>query len=129
MHPEADAFLDAIFDHPDDDTPRLAYADWLQEHDEEALAEFVRLGCAVARLRNHQPGRVELREREKKAYVAVKKRWPEFFSATGAKKDWFHRGFLTRGLTLPGDAYLLSDQKGWEWFPFSRLHLQKCSVG
>jgi uncharacterized protein (TIGR02996 family) len=49
MHPEADAFLDAIFDHPDDDTPRLVYADWLQEHGQEDYAQFIRLQCAVAR--------------------------------------------------------------------------------
>ena len=29
---DADAFLDAIFAQPDDDTPRLVYADWLEEH-------------------------------------------------------------------------------------------------
>jgi uncharacterized protein (TIGR02996 family) len=49
MHPEADAFLDAIFAHPDDDTPRLVYADWLHEHDQENYARFIRLQCAVAR--------------------------------------------------------------------------------
>ena len=46
MHPEADAFLDAIFDNPDDDTPRLVYADWLQEHGQENYAQFIRLQCA-----------------------------------------------------------------------------------
>lgn len=49
MHPEADAFLDAIFDYPDDDTPRLVYADWLQEHGQENYAQFIRLQCAAAR--------------------------------------------------------------------------------
>jgi uncharacterized protein (TIGR02996 family) len=49
MHPEADAFLDAIFTHPDDDTPRLVYADWLQEHGQENYARFIRLQCAAAR--------------------------------------------------------------------------------
>src|SRR5262245_5822149 len=49
MHLEADAFLDAIFDHPDDDTPRLVYADWLQEHGQENYAQFIRLQCAAAR--------------------------------------------------------------------------------
>jgi uncharacterized protein (TIGR02996 family) len=48
MHPEADAFLDAIFDHPEDDTPRLVYADWLQEHGQENYAQFIRLQCAAA---------------------------------------------------------------------------------
>lgn len=45
---EADALLDAIFDHPDEDTPRLVYADWLQENGQQNYAEFIRLQCAVA---------------------------------------------------------------------------------
>ena len=32
--PEADALLDAIFAEPDDDTPRLVYADWLDDRDD-----------------------------------------------------------------------------------------------
>lgn len=36
------ALLQAIRDHPDDDTVRLAYADWLEEHD-DPRAEFIRL--------------------------------------------------------------------------------------
>src|SRR5438094_4748150 len=46
---DADALLDAIFDNPDDDTPRLVYADWLQEHGQANYAEFIRLQCAAAR--------------------------------------------------------------------------------
>jgi uncharacterized protein (TIGR02996 family) len=29
---DEDALLAAIREHPDEDTPRLAYADWLDEH-------------------------------------------------------------------------------------------------
>ena len=49
MHPEADALLDAIFDHADDDTPRLVYADWLQEHCHEDYAQFIRLSVKADR--------------------------------------------------------------------------------
>ena len=37
-----DAFLQAILDAPDDDTPRLVYADWLEEHGQPDRAEFIR---------------------------------------------------------------------------------------
>lgn len=37
-----------IIDHPDDDGPRLVFADWLEERGECARAELIRLGCAVA---------------------------------------------------------------------------------
>jgi uncharacterized protein (TIGR02996 family) len=55
-----EAFLRAIFDAPDDDTPRLVYADFLQENGEEDRAEFIRLGCALNRLANDDPNRVDL---------------------------------------------------------------------
>lgn len=42
LHPEAAAFLRAIAANPDDDTPRLVFADWLEEHGEPERAEFVR---------------------------------------------------------------------------------------
>ena len=45
---DADALLAAILADPDDDTPRLAYADWLGESGDADRAEFIRLQCAIA---------------------------------------------------------------------------------
>ncbi|MDY3560249.1 TIGR02996 domain-containing protein [Gemmata sp. JC673] len=42
---DEDALLSAIAAHPSEDTPRLAYADWLDEHDRPIRAEFIRLQC------------------------------------------------------------------------------------
>ena len=47
---DEDALLAAIAAHPDEDTPRLAYADWLDEHDRPIRAEFIRLQIEVARV-------------------------------------------------------------------------------
>lgn len=44
------AFLAAIREAPDDDAPRLIYADWLDENGEAERAEFVRVQCELARL-------------------------------------------------------------------------------
>jgi uncharacterized protein (TIGR02996 family) len=49
---EKDALLTAIRDNPEDDTPRLAYADWLDEQGgaaNEAHAEYIRLEIQHAR--------------------------------------------------------------------------------
>jgi uncharacterized protein (TIGR02996 family) len=43
------AFLDALRANPADDTARLVYADWLDEHGEPAKAEYLRLVVALAR--------------------------------------------------------------------------------
>ena len=40
-----DSFLQTVFAHPDDDGPRLVYADWLEERGECARAELIRLQC------------------------------------------------------------------------------------
>ena len=35
---------------PEDDLPRLVYADWLEERDQGIRAEFIRLQCEIAKL-------------------------------------------------------------------------------
>ena len=47
---DRDALLAAIIANPDEDTPRLAYADLIQEAGEEERAEFIRVQCELARL-------------------------------------------------------------------------------
>lgn len=44
---EEQAFLDAIAAQPGDDTCRLVYADWLDEHDEGSKAAFVRAAVRI----------------------------------------------------------------------------------
>src|SRR5437763_11790587 len=41
------AFIQAIIELPDDDTPRLVFAEWLDEHGEAERAEFIRLQCSL----------------------------------------------------------------------------------
>jgi uncharacterized protein (TIGR02996 family) len=42
------ALLADILEYPEDDTPRLIYADWLDEHGEADRAEFIRVQCGLA---------------------------------------------------------------------------------
>ncbi|VTR96727.1 Repeat-companion domain protein OS=Isosphaera pallida (strain ATCC 43644 / DSM 9630 / IS1B) GN=Isop_0391 PE=4 SV=1 [Gemmata massiliana] len=42
------ALLAAIYANPDEDTPRLVYADWLDEHGDPARAEFIRVQIELA---------------------------------------------------------------------------------
>src|SRR5262249_4647574 len=46
---EEQAFLDALKANPADDTTRLVYADWLDDHGESAKAEYLRLVAALCR--------------------------------------------------------------------------------
>lgn len=59
MTTDEDALLAAIAAAPDDDAPRLVYADWLQERGADAKAEYLR---TVAKLM-HAPNDTALVER------------------------------------------------------------------
>ncbi|WP_171471338.1 TIGR02996 domain-containing protein [Frigoriglobus tundricola] len=75
LEPSGDeqALLAAVIAHPDEDTPRLMYADWLDEN-ADALptrdpkemrlrAEFIRAQIEAARLPPNDPGAKALRDR------------------------------------------------------------------
>jgi len=46
---DGDAIHAKILAEPDEDVHRLAYADWLDEQGDPARAEFIRVGCELAR--------------------------------------------------------------------------------
>jgi uncharacterized protein (TIGR02996 family) len=48
---EHPGFLADIVANPADDTPRLVYADWLDEHGDGDRAEFIRVQCEIEGLR------------------------------------------------------------------------------
>lgn len=48
------AFLQTIADSPDDDFPRLVYADWLGEQGECEQEELIRLSCALAEMKKER---------------------------------------------------------------------------
>jgi len=50
VHPDRAAMLRQIIEWPDDDAPRLVYADWLDEHGDHERAEFIRVGIEYAGL-------------------------------------------------------------------------------
>lgn len=52
-----EALLRAISEHPEEDTPRLMYADWLDENGEPERAEFVRVQVELGRIDVNDPAR------------------------------------------------------------------------
>ena len=71
----ADALLRAVIDRPDDDLPRLAYADALDESGDTARAEFVRAQVELARRPDHDPARPALEDREHDLLAAHEADW------------------------------------------------------
>src|SRR5262245_9632541 len=72
--PEVLAFLRAIKEQPDDDGPRLIFADWLEERG-DPRGEFIRLQCALARTDEDDPRRADLIRREQELLRQHKEVW------------------------------------------------------
>ena len=60
--PEFLALLAACRHRPADDAPRLILSDWLEEHDEDAWAELIRVQCELERLEDRDGRRYGLRQ-------------------------------------------------------------------
>jgi uncharacterized protein (TIGR02996 family) len=89
------AFLDDIAANIDDDTPRLVYADWLEENGNLERAEFIRVQIERARLPAWDAAQVRLRIREKQLLDAHGEQWlKETPTVSGAKWEGFRRGIV-----------------------------------
>jgi uncharacterized protein (TIGR02996 family) len=76
--PEVRIFFRDIKEHPDDDTPRLIFADWLQEHGDAAAAargEFLRLQVLRHRLTADDPSYGVLKRREGELFTEHRWVW------------------------------------------------------
>src|SRR3954462_12824674 len=58
------AFLDDIIASPEDDAPRLIFADWLEDHGDPDRAEFIRLQVELEKLPPHSVRARQARARE-----------------------------------------------------------------
>src|SRR5262249_23941598 len=100
----AKAFLDDSVANIDDDTPRLAYADWLMENGQEERAEFIRAQIELERLPTDAPGRAELEDRADDLLARLEERWLAPVPAQLLRWTW-RRGFLeTVEFVGPGSA-------------------------
>lgn len=92
------ALLAAIAAHPDEDTPRLVYADWLQENGDDARAEFIRVQCELATSNGWRPGAMfyeeeryqVLRARESHLHQCNAGRWLRVPCTKCDGRGWFH---------------------------------------
>lgn len=110
MSDDEQALLRSVAAAPDDDTPRLIYADWLQEHGSPLRAEFIRLQIEIV-------GKADLPQRVRDRHVGLWKRQQELFDGhfddllgplagmAGRDDVEFDRGFVSL-VTLGVDDFL-----------------------
>lgn len=100
----AEGLLAAIRESPHDDTHRLVYADWLEDHGQADRAEFIRVQLRLAALGEYDDERDDLEVRERELLARHEKAWvgelpPEVCG-------WqFRRGFVDE-LTMPARAFV-----------------------
>src|SRR5262245_21659390 len=65
---EREAFIRSLAENLHDDTTRLVFADWLDDHGEHDRAEFIRVQCELEPMRDKYeiPRAAELHDREKR---------------------------------------------------------------
>jgi uncharacterized protein (TIGR02996 family) len=112
---ERAAFVSAILNNLADDTPRLVFADWLQEHGDEARAEFIR--CQIEAEKLPAKGRSKTKP-VKRAAALLKKHENQWCAVAGLSE---HRGAYVRGFiegvrACPGDLARLTSALAVEPF-------------
>src|SRR5579884_1705739 len=118
------AFLQAIREAPDDDAPRLIYADWLEEQGgsaHAARADFIRIQCRLDELPDDDPARDRLEDEATDLLAEHEAEWTE--PLHGIAEDWrFSRGFIER-IRIRGENMLVHAERLFDFAPLRSLHL------
>ncbi|MCI0461410.1 MAG: TIGR02996 domain-containing protein [Gemmataceae bacterium] len=101
---DGETLLQAVETAPDDDAPRLVYADWLEEHGDPARAEFIRIECALEGMPLDAPERPAMEDRRDDLLAEHEERWLGPPPASLLEWTW-RRGFVD-SLTLLDEVSL-----------------------
>src|SRR3954471_1924369 len=93
-----DAFLAAVLAEPDDDLPRLMFADYLDERG-DPRGEFIRTQIELAGHDHDASSRGVLLAREAELTAKLSEAWLEDFEDK-LYRWWFHRGFIEVSLNI-----------------------------
>jgi uncharacterized protein (TIGR02996 family) len=113
------ALLRAIAAHPDEDTPRLAYADYLDEKGNGPRATFIRGQIELARQKEDSLHRREVAFRCRRLLDAHEEQWLEPRNAFRLDWNWA-RGFVETFTTSPPELDR-QDAALFRTHPFRRL--------
>lgn len=88
------AFLADILERPDDDAPRLIYADWLDDHGRAERAEFIRVQVELARMDRYDVRHLRLVRRESELIHRHGEAWAAETGLEDREGATFRRGFV-----------------------------------
>jgi len=120
------AFLRSIIDEPDDDAPRLIYADWLDEQGDADRAEFIRLQVRLYRMSPIDPEYKAMRERSYELsqphHVEWVHRLPQF---EHVHWESFERGFVSAVRFTEPDVFFQHAGKVRKAAPIEEVRLHR----
>jgi uncharacterized protein (TIGR02996 family) len=123
-----EVFLQDIRERPEDDLPRLLYADWLQDQPDPHLAargELIRLQCESARLPADDPRAAELEACARRLTAEHQQNWAG--PLVGVAERWeYSRGFVS-GVTLSAAAFLEHADAVFRLGPVRHLRLRQAA--
>jgi uncharacterized protein (TIGR02996 family) len=121
MHSDHAAFLRAIRAAPDDDLPRLIYADYLDDHG-DPRGEFIRIQIERPRLPRDDPRRPELKGREDELLRRHREEWEGPLAAV-VSHAVFRRGFVDDVLVM-AEAFVAHARTLFDWAPIRTVKLR-----
>lgn len=126
--PGYEPFLAAICANPDDDTPRLVYADWLDENGDPDRAEFIRLHIERSRHREYVPYELLHEDRIGPLRAAHEAAWrSELPSLPDVTWGRMWRGFICEASVYRPDSLVRWQHDLFAAAPVQFLNLQKCT--
>ena len=126
-----DALLAAILANPEDDLPRLVYADWLEEAGFSERAEFIRIQCHLRDASSTDLGQLQFREkllldRYGKSWLAPLRAKGEALQNSGTH-GLFRRGFVEI-VWMPAAIFCWKAVKLFRKAPVNELRITRLSL-
>lgn len=122
---QARGFLEHIRADPDEDAPRLIFADWLEEHGDAARAEFIRVQIERARLPEWDGRQVGLGLRERALLESHEAKWKrELPRIRGITWQGFRRGFVATATLSSFEVFRAKASDCWAAAPIEAVELR-----
>jgi uncharacterized protein (TIGR02996 family) len=122
-----DELLQAVIEHPQDDTVRLVYADWLEENGDQAdqaRAEFIRTQIQAESLDEDDPRLAALRERARQLERQHRGAWLAGLDSEQTYLAIFRRGFIDAWQCPSASAFLCSGASLFDREPVTFVFLR-----
>jgi len=118
------AFLETIFERPEDDGPRLVYADWLDEHGHTDRAEFIRVQIESSKVAPRTAAHRAFAKRERALLAKRRTDWFGEFDGWELNKIFaIRRGFVD-GIDAYGQVFLHHMDKHFQRNPIQEVRLE-----